>query len=149
MASRKRVGELSRLGRVIERLLERPSRFMAAVVLFVGLVSAVWGTTLEIGGWVWRHLTGGEKVAMLEPAVAAAQQSAQAAIDLATVTVDRVKVGEDRLKTAENRLNAAEETKRIELERQQAVEKAQKSACLTGELSAEACGRLGYPTGQK
>jgi hypothetical protein len=118
----------------------------AALLTLFSLFSFMFGTTRDLALAMWRHYTGAELAHELAPEVVAARNLAAEAAGLAKATLERASVGEERLKVAEKRLDAAEETKRIEQERTQAVETAQRAACLAGDLAEDACGRLGYPS---
>jgi len=129
--------------------LESGAAKAGALLTLFALVSFLFGTTKDLVTQVWRHYTGAELAYTLEPEVRELRKLTAQALELTASNVDRIDLGEKRLKKAEQTLDAATDSKRIEQEREGAVEKAQRGACITGELASDTCNRLGYPTKQK
>ena len=131
------------------RWIENRAVLAAALLTLFSLVSFAFGTTRDLTIQAWRHYTGAELAFTLAPQVQELRDLQVQQAPLLNATLDRISQGEKRLLKAEKTLEAANVSKAIEQEREGAVEKAQRSACLTRELSEDACHRLGYPTEQK
>jgi len=131
------------------RWIENRAVLAAALLTLFGLFSFAFGTTRDLVLGAWRHYTGAELAFKLEPQVQELRDLQVQQAPLLNATLERIEQGEQRLKKAEKTLEAATVSKQIEQERQGAVETAHRSACLAGELSKDACRRLGYPTVQK
>jgi len=131
------------------RWLEHRAVQAGALLTLFGLFSFIFGTTRDMAMQAWRHYTGAELAHQLAPEVSELRALTAQTAALTTRQDERATVGEQRLGKLEQTLAAVQDSKEIEQERQGAVEKTQRSACLTGELSEDACHRLGYPTVQQ
>lgn len=131
-----------------QRVLENRTVQITLIVTAFSAVSFLFGTTRDLALAIWRHYSGAELAFKLAPEVQRLNDLNVTQSELLQRTSDRIDLGEKRLKQAERTLDEAQESKKIEQEREGAVEKAQRSACITGELSEDACHRLGYPTKQ-
>jgi hypothetical protein len=147
VAARKPEPTPTLLQRVTARL-ERPQAIIAAVTAFWVLASLLGGSVYSWSQQAWRHYTGAELAHELRPEVSALKGLATETSALAAQVAERTNASEARLKKAESTLDEIRKLKEIEQERTRAVEAAQRTACLAGELAHDTCHRLGYPTGE-
>lgn len=141
-APRKKAPPPTRRERATARVgkwLESRAVWAAALLTLFSLFSFFVGTTRDLVMAGWRHYTGAELALAHDPKLAKLEQ-------LAAQVAERTNASEQRLGNAEKTLNEIRKLKEAEQERTRAVEEAQRAACLAGDLSPDACHRLGYPT---
>ena len=120
-----------------ERLDDSRYKAAAIVGLFVA-ASFLFGTVRDFGIWTWRHFTGSEIAIVLAPQVEELR-------NLSTKQDARIQSNEAILRSQREQVGAIIELKEAEQQQSAAKGAVYEDECRLGNLSAEACKRLGYP----